>query len=205
MRLRRVRLSPFGVAHGICYGDGTRFNTGSAVDLHGDKDAELLKWFPLNHSYVCQTTNLNGEHRSHIKVVDLPAFFKNRPSLDESPSYLIGWLAGYFAADGCVDTEGTVILNSAHREDLEFVRLLCTRVGIGTYGITTQNRRGIDGRISELHRVHFIGEDLLEDFFLLSEHRRRFAGSNKAWIRRSWVVQSVERDRQSRRGVLCRG
>ena len=45
------RLSPFGVAHGITFGDGTRFRKGSCVDLHGEKNAELLKWFPLNHSY----------------------------------------------------------------------------------------------------------------------------------------------------------
>ena len=41
--------------------------------------------------------------------------------IDESVSYLYGWLAGYFAADGCVAEDGTVILNSADRADLEFV------------------------------------------------------------------------------------
>ena len=77
----------------------------------------------------------------YIKVVDLPRFFKDRPSLDESPQYLAGWLAGYFAADGCVAADGTVMLNSADRSDLEFVRDVCTRLGVGTYGITTQSRR----------------------------------------------------------------
>ena len=36
--------------------------------------------------------------------------------------YLLGWLSGYFAADGCVASDGTVILNSSDRENLEFVR-----------------------------------------------------------------------------------
>ena len=54
----------------------------------------------------------------YVKVVDLPRFFKDRPSLDESPQYLAGWLAGYFAADGCVAADGTVILNSADRSEL---------------------------------------------------------------------------------------
>ena len=44
------RLSPFGVAHGITFGDGTRFKKGACVDLHGEKNAELLKWFPLSHT-----------------------------------------------------------------------------------------------------------------------------------------------------------
>ncbi len=187
------RISPFGVAHGITFGDGSRFKKGSCVDLHGEKNAELLKWFPLNHSYQYERATATGSDRSFIKVVDLPAYFKDRPSCDESPSYLLGWLAGYFAADGCVAKDGTVILNSANRDDLEFVRLIASRVGLGTYGITEPRRAGFVGREDScLYRIHFINEDLTEDFFLLSQHRLRFAGSQKQWTRRGWVVKSVE-------------
>jgi len=91
----QVRPSPFGIARGITYGDGTRFNRGAVVDLHGEKDAELLKWFPLNHSYGCET----DKGVAYLKVVDLPAYFKDRPSLEESASYLLVWLAGDIAAD----------------------------------------------------------------------------------------------------------
>jgi DNA primase len=125
-------------------------------------------------------------------VHHLPKFFKTFPSLDESRPYLLGWLAGYFAADGCVAADGTVILNSADRENLEFVRTLCTRLGIATYGITSQRRMGIHGIESDLYRVHFVNEDLNEDFFLIPRHRERFAGSTKKYARRGWVVQSVE-------------
>jgi DNA primase len=188
-----VNLSPFGVAHGITYGDGTRFRKGAVVDLHGEKDAELLKWFPLSRASSYGRVSSRGAQHSFVKVFDLPAYFKERPSLDESSSYLVGWLAGYFAADGCVAKDGTVALNSASRGDLEFVRTLCARVGIGTYGITEQMRAGFPGRpLSSLFRIHFINEDLTDEFFLLSEHRARFARSTKAWTRRGWVVRSVE-------------
>ena len=70
--------------------------------------------------------------------------------------------------------------------------MLCLRLGIGTYGITTQTRRGIDGRMSELHRMHLINEDLIEDFFLIAQHRLRFNACEKQWVRRGWVVRSVE-------------
>ncbi len=187
-----VRPSPFGVAHGITYGDGSRFARGSCVDLHGEKDAQLLKWFPLSHSYQCEQVE-DGKTRSFLKVVDLPAFFKERPSRDESAAYLLGWVAGYFAADGCVDDEGTPILNSSDRSNLEFVRLICHRLGIGTYGITRQMRTGIrQSTPSALYRINFIAEDLNEDFFLLSEHRLRFVRRSKAFHRRGWVVKSVE-------------
>src|SRR5262249_3735834 len=74
-RLKRVRLSPFGVARGIVYGDGTRAEKGSIVDLHGKKDAQLLKWFPLNPSYACKYPGARDD--TYLKVVDMPAYFKS--------------------------------------------------------------------------------------------------------------------------------
>src|SRR5207237_1554778 len=124
---------------------------------HGEKDAQLLKWFPLSRTLACRTVT----GAPYVKVCDLPLAFKRRPSLDEAPTYLAGWLAGYFAADGCVAKDGTCMLNSADRSDLEFVRAVCTRLGIGTYGITMQMRPGFEGREpSALYRVHFVHADL---------------------------------------------
>ncbi len=180
----RTTPSPFGVAHGFTYGDGTRSGTGSMALLCPPKDLAMLKWFPNS------LTTASGDN---LLVHHLPRFFKDLPPRHESVSYLYGWLAGYFAADGCVAADGTVMLNSATRADLEFVRDICTRLGIGTYGITTQLREGFPGREpSELHRVHFVNEDLREDFFLLDTHRDRFVSANKKFARRGWVVQSVE-------------
>ncbi|WP_366915992.1 DNA primase [uncultured Nocardioides sp.] len=144
----------------------------------------MLKWFPNSH------TSAKDEN---LLVHHLPRFFKDLPPLDESVSYLYGWLAGYFAADGCVADDGTVMLNSADRRDLEFVRDVCTRLGIDTYGITTQSRVGFEGREpSDLHRVHFVNETLTKAFFLLDEHRRRFLEADKSFARRGWIVQGVE-------------
>ncbi|WP_460735937.1 toprim domain-containing protein [Nocardioides ginkgobilobae] len=143
----------------------------------------MLEWFPRSH------TSTSGDN---VLVHDLPAYFKSLPPVQESTSYLYGWLAGYFAADGCVATDGTVMLSSARREDLEHVRAVCTRLGIATFGITTQSRVGIGAsEPSDLHRVHLVNEDLEPDFFLLEEHRRRFEAHHKAFSRRGWVVQSV--------------
>ena len=183
-RIRRTTPSPFGIAHGFTYGDGTRSGSGSMAKLCPPKDLAMLKWFPNSH-----TTASEG----NLLVHHLPRFFKELPPIDESVPYLYGWLAGYFAADGCVAADGTIMLNSADREDLEFVRHVCTRLGIGTFGITTQLREGFPGREpSELHRVHFVNEDLTDDFFLLDAHRERFVDANKKFARRGWVVQSVE-------------
>lgn len=182
--IRRTTPSPFGIAHGFTFGDGTRLYKGSVAKICPPKDAAMLKWFP---------NSMTSESLGNLLVHHLPGFFKDHPPLDESPSYLYGWLAGYFAADGCVAADGTVTLNSADRENLDFVRAVCTRLGIGTYGITTQMREGFPGREpSAIHRVHFVNDDLSEEFFLIPEHLDRFQRCDKKFSRRGWVVKSVE-------------
>ncbi len=193
-RIRRTTPSPFGIAHGFTYGDGTLNGSGSVALVCPPKDEAILKWFPNSR------TTASGQN---LLVHHLPKFFKRLPDLDESTSYLLGWLAGYFAADGCVAADGTVMLNSARRDNLEFVRTMCTRLGIATYGITEQVREGFPGREpSSIFRVHLVNEDLAEDFFLLPEHRRRFVAADKQFARLGWVVQSVEEtDREEE--VFC--
>ena len=98
--IRRTTPSPFGIAHGFTFGDGTRVLQGfDRALLCPPKDTAMLKWFP---------NSLTTASGGNLLVHHLPAFFKDRPPLDESPSYLYGWLAGYFAADGCVAADGTV-------------------------------------------------------------------------------------------------
>ena len=123
----------------------------------------------------------------------MPAYFKTeRPPLTESLSYLFGWLAGYFAADGDVAKDGCISLNSARREDLEYVRDLCTRIGVGTYGIREYIRTGFEGYTGPMYRLTLMGEDLPEDFFLISAHRERFVSAHKKYERRGWVVEAIE-------------
>jgi DNA primase len=182
-RIKRTTPSPFGIAHGLTFGDGTRSGSGSMAQLDAVKDTELIKWFPLS---------LVTQYGRQLLVHHLPRFFKELPRLDESVSYLYGWLAGYFAADGCVSDTGMVMLNCADRGHLEHVRAVCTRLGIGTYGITEQVRCGFPGREpSSIFRIILINSDLTDDFFLLNHHRLRFASIKRAFERRGWVVQEV--------------
>ena len=189
----RVILSPFGIARGIVFGDGTLFAKGSAALLYGDKDTELLKWFPLSETY---------QRPGGLAVTGLPAYFKTElPSLDESQAYLYGWLAGYFAADGDVAADGCISINSVRRDQLEYVRTLCARLGIGTYGIREYMRTGFPeyvrpngkkGYTAPMYRLTLMGSDLTDDFFLISEHRRRYEGHAKLYERRGWVVDRIE-------------
>jgi len=174
----------FGVAHGFTFGDGHRTPYGCMVAFHGEKDRALLKYFPECDIWT------NGI----LRAGRLPMHFKERPSLWEAPAYLYGWLAGYFAADGCVDKDGHATLASADRENLEFVRHLALRIGIGTFGIKVQSRVGLGSVASNLYSVAFMNSTLHPEFFVLDHHRERFekAQARGRIERPGWRVVSVE-------------
>lgn len=190
-RLKDSTPSPFGIAHGVTYGDGSRGQWGARLQLWGEKDAQLLHYFPASRTRPIQTTaGVSG-----LCVLDLPMFFKDRPSLSESVPYLYGWLAGYFAADGHVDQGGLPVLDSASRDNLEFVQLLAARLGIGTHGITTCARQGYGDEPSDLYRMQFVSSTLRPEFFLIAEHRSRYETGRAESSRNDrlgWTVVSVE-------------
>jgi hypothetical protein len=183
-------LSPWGVAHGITFGDGwlQQGHRAASVTLWGDKDRELLKFFPL--SPTCADSNPESSVTG-VRVMNLPKAWKDYPDLNESPSYLLGWLAGYFAADGSVSELGHVRLNSADRKALEFVQLLCARIGITTFEIGSQNRVGKGKHPTSLYFLDFVRSSVPQDFYLLAVHRLRAQREFK-YERLRWQVVSVE-------------
>lgn len=182
--------SPFGIAHGAVYGDGTRSGRASRITLWGDKDQCLAPYFAECRQSPTKTPNgVLG-----LSVSDLPGYFKDRPSLGESAGYLYGFLAGWFAADGNVSSQGQVQLCSASLEDLEFACQVALSLGIATYDIVTKTRQGYGDEPSELHSVEFIKSSLRENFFLVPSHRQRFmAASDRegSFERLRWTVVSV--------------
>ncbi|WP_207461960.1 DNA primase [Azospirillum sp. SYSU D00513] len=185
-------LDPAGVAHGIVFGDGSvdKGHYGH-VHLHGEKDRVLAGWFP-DHTPVSRLTESG---KPYLRIYGGKAFghMKGLPSLDgASDAYLLGFLAGYLAADGHVAKDGTVMLHSAKRENLEWVRAAALRVGIVTYGITTATRQGLASVDCDISRVHFVTSTMNAALFLGDTARQRFEAAEKSFDRLRWVVQSVE-------------
>ena len=193
--LHRSHPSAVGIQAGIVFGDGHKAkDSGSTVRLFGEKDSQLLKWFPLSPS----TTHELKTGVPYTEVSGLPRYFKDAPSLSESKSYLYGWLAGYFAADGCVDRNGAAMISTASLGTARLIQDVCNVLGIKTGSIRTCRRKGFDGRTeSDLHTVGLRTRDLDEDFFLIDEHRVR-ASARMARDDRGhgdladWTVVSVE-------------
>lgn len=200
------KVSPWGAAHGIVYGDGTTAGEGRnrfcVVNLYGDKKS-LVHYFPLSHhsSEFLQ----DGYSVDAVRVNGLPNSWKSLPPINESRSYLYGWLAGLFATDGCVTDNGTLLLSSSDRATLDFVRHVCTtRLNIATYPVRSQERVGKGESPSLIYTLPLVRSSLSPDFFLLSKHRERFEESQArgASDRIGWQVVSVE-DSSSFEEVYC--
>ena len=188
----RTFVSPHGAAHGVVFGDGTDTRgSSSRVRLCGEK-TELKKLFSLFPQ--------SDIYSPDILVTNLPWHYKQRPSLELDRSYLLGWLAGYFAADGCVSKDGNCTLSCANKRTLEFVKDVAYIVGIGVNPIReTTGVSNLTGKERTLYSVSFRTSTLTRDFFLRDKHAKRFKETKRATY---WKVVSVEEtDREEE--VFC--
>ena len=198
------RLSPQGVQHGLVYGDGHRGtgNRPAVLRLFGEDKALLMKWFPSN--YVA-TVQLGDEYTeaTALEVRDLPRSYKNAPDLSESRSYLMGFLAGYFAADGAVSEGGQAVLESADIDALQTVRGICHILGVGVGSIRTRLRVGIRSEEpTALHRITIRAADLPDSFWLKESHAARRGGRGSK-ARPDWKVVSVSSQPVAHEEVFC--
>lgn len=135
--------------------------------------------------------------------VPLPNFFRRRPPISENKAYLLGWLMGYFAADGSV-SNGQAVISSARREDIEFYRDVCCIVGIGTYSIGEDRRvSNLTGEPHVMYRMSLMRDTLIPEFFLIAAHQQSFEENKGDEVpKRHWTVTAVEEtDREEE--VFC--
>lgn len=188
-----TRVSPLGVARGFVYGDGSHTKYEARAYFVAPKDMPMLEYFHdgLLGEYE-MTTTLGYDHKLAM-IGGLPRSWKlELPNLDDGPSYLLGWLSGYFAADGCVTKQSHCSLSSARRSDLEFVVLLCDRLAIPTRGIESHERDGFGVR-TELHTLTFARGALdFPGFFKLPHHQANYAGARESGYPTHWTVRSIK-------------
>lgn len=191
-------LSQTGVQAGFIYGDGTATGNGCRAIFCGDKDEALMSWFP-----GVQISERDGKNQRRT-ASRFPESWKSVPAFTEGTSYLYGWLAGYFAADGCVDTHGGARLSSASPGNLEFVRSVCAILGIDTYPIREVSENAT-GRFndSKMYEISLSLRSLPDEFFLIPVHRERTKSSRMRPKKSpSWVVESV-RDTGTLEETFC--
>ena len=183
-----LSVSPIGVMAGFVYGDGTCTPHSSIAYFHGAKDDEMRPFFSM--------LDISEYGRRSQTVPGMPRSWKKLPAIDEGPSFLYGWLAGLFAADGSVHARtGGCVISSASIDDLRHIESICERIGVGTWGIEEQDgdRPGAFGP-GPLYHLSLRASSLREDFFLIERHREmwRSAQERRRHERSHWWVVSVE-------------
>ena len=177
----QIEPSPFGVAHGFFIGDGYKGERPRA-NFCGDKTALLPYFTPAN---------VTGNEKEYT-TYGIPKYFRNLPSLDENPSYLYGFLSGYFAADGCVDSYGRCTIASGDIKNLEFVRDILCVLGMPVNDIRSQKRvSNLTNEESTIYILTISNECLSENFFIRPMHKERF-NANRVKRDRYWIVKSVK-------------
>jgi hypothetical protein len=178
---KQAQPSKIGIMAGLVFGDGTKYENGSLVRLYGESKS-LASLFPEKH-----------EQGDYIQAKNLPRSFKDAPPLNESTSYLLGWLMGYFAADGHCSKKGDYILASYDEDNIETVKEVCSILGIDYLSTYTQER--VSNLTEELVECHYIRLDrtTIPDGFLLLESDIQNHEENKPdGHRNPWRVMSVE-------------
>ena len=192
---RGVAPVPFGIAQGFVFGDGAcghndRRPAKLPIYDHA-KDMALFKYFVSCEWKVLDNPNSNGVMPV---ATQLPRHWKKLPPLDESRSFLLSWLAGYFAADGNIQVRGSAELCSAEYENLKFVRSLLAVCGAGYGPVRTSMRKGLgQNEPSPLYRLSITARDLPEWFWLLDDHKERAIEVRNNKVQHNyWIVDSVE-------------
>jgi DNA primase len=182
---RPVRVA-FAVAQGFVFGDGTKGTHERPATLNfynADKDGALLRYFAAH--------DIRDTPRGK-RIYGLPRTWKTVPDIVESRSFLVSWLAGYFAADGSVTKAGQAVLYSAVRDNILFARDVMAVCGIRHGAVLSRTRTGF-GVARELHSINLDTRDVPDWFFVIDEHRLRVEGRPSGEGQdREWVVESVE-------------
>jgi hypothetical protein len=189
-----LALSPWGVAAGVTYGDGCAQVTSRGshmaanLDLYDDNINDLLKFFPLSPTAVTKK-DWNGRG---LRVTGLPRSFKKLPPADEASDYLLGWLAGYFAADGAVSADGRAVISSMDERSMRTYRDLLVRFGVRC---SLRSSAGTGGGVVEKRDygtkwlVSWHASELPERFYVRPHHAARWRA--RVHSPRPWVVESV--------------
>ena len=179
-----IQLSPFGVAHGFFIGDGDKGDHMRA-NFCGDKVALLPYFTPAN---------VTGTEKEYV-TRGIPHYFKDLPPLTENPSYLYGWLAGYFAADGYVDERGRCTIASTKIEILQYVQQLLCVLGLPSSDICFQDRvNNLTGEMGRVYTITLTSHSLPDNFFIRPFHRERmepWRANLEGTYQRDWIVRAV--------------
>lgn len=173
-----------GIVHGLIYGDGTKTND-NGFTLRVCADHEDLKWYLERYPFSYPPTYM-GDPIYYFYGKNAWANFKEFPKVD-NVDYLLGFIRGWLAADGCVSTQSEVTI-CGDDEEREWLSKYGPIAGfyIKGYSYLTEftnygerNKKSQNIRISD--------RSLVKDDFIINRKQSRFKQKRNA----AWRVASV--------------
>jgi hypothetical protein len=136
------------------------------------------------------------------KIHGLPAHYKQLPATDASASYWYGFVAGFLAADGSVDTHGCCVLTQKSRAALEAIEAQLPRIGMVAGPIRSQEMvvllpeyKGVRRKHAlTMHYMTLLKRFMTVEDLLIESHIRKFsAGTADTAYGKYVMVKSVSR------------
>lgn len=187
---------PIGFVHGLVFGDGDYDKSTNTCRLHlcGDSKelVNLFKGFRWSFKETEET----------LTIQYLPSHFKQEmPDLENhkyNEEYVLGFLIGYFAADGYVDEEGRAYIACANDNILLKLKKIVESVGIYCSDIRLmRDKSPFDGNPNhKLYGMYFWKDCLFDSFFTKTNHKQNWEtyknSIEKDKSKVNWKVISLE-------------
>ena len=196
VRISNIELDWEGIRHGFCYGDGTinsHSNKGvnyTSVRFYTKEKKEIIKYYS-NWNFRYDT--INGEKVPCCSIATIENY-KKIPDISKPVSYLMGFLAGYFAADGN-EHKNRISIYSHKKEDLQKVQDICMKCGIATYHISEYNiSAGQRGCVNlkydvNAYNLRLVRSTIPDNFFITGKGKK---SNSEQKGRLRWHVVNVE-------------
>lgn len=200
-----------GARHGFIFGDGyrhARLLDGTNVYRARICTAEKLDFCKKYFDAILTNPRCEQKRDWARGVVTLKSQrdLKAVPDIHESAEYLLGFIAGYFVADGNCSDE-SVTFSSADKASLLKVRDLCTRLGIASYSIgettrTSESNMGIVSLKTEstIYTLR-LAKGTIPECFFISPKRLKSKGNGQSYLR--YKVMSIEETNRTERVYCC--
>lgn len=197
-----IELDGTGIQHGFIFGDGNKeyqyFKTrkdgtrrkrklySTRANFCSEAKDEMIQYFENDAKILTYEDRrvANGFNKH----------WKELPSSKAPKEYIMGFLSGYFAADGCVGDgdRGTVSIACKDRKTLVRLRSLFLKVGISTFPIGKQMRKGYGEKETAIYSMNLLKTGIPAHFFLLKHHRERFEAKQQKFEYLRWKVVDVK-------------
>ncbi len=173
-----------GVRHGFIFGDGSCYNKGkqSRAAFFGAKDAAVIPYFDALGGKRCFDAKLD-----RTVIHGFPGCYKQLPENTKSASYWYGFVSGFLAADGSVDTYGCALLTQKKEEVLKAVAEQLPRIGMVAGPVRSHWRKADLRKWSGPNAVYegnmsyvtLLKQFMQADDFLIPAHRENFLKNKK--------------------------